>query len=430
MARRFGAVRTKRSRNRTWLEASYLTPVWAFAKWPGLKDRQYANFESDEEYAARSWLHDAKLRIEAGVWEPEVEVRRDEIRGTLTFGQYFEQWMASRRTKDGAQLEPGTAYRLRKDCENHVLPHFSGMRLSEITSRDVERWWDSLDHSQAGMCINSLKVLKAVLRTASSPGSDGESPLITANPCHIKTPKPERESQTIPATVKEVETIHDAMPDGYRETIYIAVFCNGPRIGEVCAFQRKNVDLDHLTLHIRASRKTIGAKLVGKTKTTNGMRDETIPPQLKPMFEQLLQRTDPEPDAWLFPAPRDHTEPIHPNVLRGWYNKAARQSNRPDLRFHDLRHTALTLLAQQGATVRELMDAAGHADPTMAMRYQHTVQSRSQDLARRIGNLIPTPDTEETLRSRIWENHLEIERLHEANEALGLKISALLESNH
>jgi hypothetical protein len=76
------------------------------------------------------------------------------------------------------------------------------------------------------------------------------------------------------------------------------------------------------------------------------------------------------------------------------------------------------------------MDAAGHADPTMAMRYQHTVQSRSQDLARRIGNLIPTHDTEETLRSRIWENHLEIERLHEANEALGLKISALLESNH
>ena len=30
-----------------------------------------------------------------------------------------------------------------------------------------------------------------------------------------------------------------------------------------------------------------------------------------------------------------------------------------DLRFHDLRHTGLTLLAGQGATVRELMDEAG-----------------------------------------------------------------------
>lgn len=68
-----------------------------------------------------------------------------------------------------------------------------------------------------------------------------------------------------------------------------------------------------------------------------------------------------------------------------------RVTGRPDLRFHDLRHTALTLLAQQGATVRELMDAAGHADPQTAMRYQHSVSGRAQDLAKRIGNLIPHP---------------------------------------
>jgi integrase len=408
------------------LEASYLTPVWAFAKWPGLKDRQYANFEEDEEYAARSWLHDAKLRMDAGVWEPEMEIRRDEVRGTLTFGEYFEQWMETRRTKDGAPLEPGTAYRLRKDCENHVLPKFRTMRISEITSHDIEHWWDSLDHTQTGMCINSLKVLKAIFRTASSPGDNGESPIVTANPCHIKTPKPEREGRTIPATVQEVEVIHDAMPEPFRETIYIAVFCNGPRIGEVCAFRREDVDLDHLTLHIRSSRKTIGGKLVGKTKTSNGVRDEAIPPQLKPMFEHLLKRIDPQPDAWLFPASRDHTKPVHPNVLRVWYKKAARKANRPDLRFHDLRHTALTLLAQQGATVRELMDAAGHADPTMAMRYQHTVQSRTQDLARRIGNLIPTPETPETLRSQINENNRKIEDLEQQNENLEKKISLLV----
>ena len=37
------------------------------------------------------------------------------------------------------------------------------------------------------------------------------------------------------------------------------------------------------------------------------------------------------------------------------------------------------------------MDAAGHADPQTAMRYQHSVSGRAQDLAKRSGNLIPHP---------------------------------------
>lgn len=364
MAKRFGTVRYKPNRsNAKYIEASYMTPVWAFMRWPGLGERQYANFDVDDEDGARAWLREAKLRIDARAWQPEREEQREEERSRLTFGDYFPTWLEQRRTKGGMPLEAGSVYRLRKDAENHVLPYFGRMRLVDITPRDCDRWWDQLDHSQRAMCVNALKVLKAVLATASKPGRNGESALIPANPCMIPTPGQKRETETVPATVDQVKAIHDNMPARYADTIYIAVFCNGPRIGEICTLQRRDIDLEHLILHIRRSRKTIGPQTVGSTKTEHSVRDENIPPQYAPYLDRLLQQAGPEPDAWLFPSTRDVIKPIHPNSLRSWYDEARKAAGRPDLRFHDLRHTALTFLAQQGATVRELMDAAGHSDP-------------------------------------------------------------------
>jgi predicted RNase H-like nuclease (RuvC/YqgF family) len=86
----------------------------------------------------------------------------------------------------------------------------------------------------------------------------------------------------------------------------------------------------------------------------------------------------------------------------------------------------LTLLAQQGATVREIMDAAGHSDPQTAMRYQHSVQSRSRDLARQIGSLIPGEDTVESLRSRIRDNDQRIQELKQQNEQLTIRLTAVM----
>ncbi|MCI1217151.1 MULTISPECIES: tyrosine-type recombinase/integrase [Bifidobacterium] len=426
MTRRFGTLRHKSNRTSAWIEASYLTPFWAFDKWPGLRERQYASFDIEDEAGALVWLRDAKLRIDAHSWQPEREILREQQRRSLTFAQYFEQWLGLRRTRSGDQLQAGTVYRIRKDATNHILPFFGKRRLAEITSRDVDRWWDGLDHSQRSMCINALKVLKSVLASASSPGPDGESPLIPRNPCTIMTPSQRRNTETVPATIAQVRMIYEAMPERYRAAVYIAVFCNGPRIGEICALTRSSIDLDHMVLHIRTSRKTIGPELIGSTKTEHSERDESIPPQLKPMMETLVDLTGPEAGAFIFPGVTDSSAPLHPNTLRGWYDKARIQAGRKDLRFHDLRHTALTLLAQQGATVREIMDAAGHSDPQTAMRYQHSVQSRSRYLARQVGSLIPGDDTVESLRSRIEDNDQRIQELRKQNEQLSSQLSTAM----
>ena len=80
--------------------------------------------------------------------------------------------------------------------------------------------------------------------------------------------------------------------------------------------------------------------------------------------------------------------------MRDAYVKARRAAGREDLRFHDLRSTALTMLAQQGATVRELMAAAGHSTAIMAMHYQRLSEDRQRALADKVAASITPTQTD------------------------------------
>ena len=370
----------------------------------------------DAAAEAQAWLNDVEKRIQIGIWEPPQTTQHKAKSKRITLGEYFPEWLENRTFK-GRPLKAGTKYRLRKDVENHILAWFGNTRLIDITQAGINQWLASMPSDQQAMKANAYKALKSILRTASQPGLHGEPPLIPAYPCTKSLPKPERKSKTVPATPEEVKAIYDAMPERYRMSIYLAVFGDRLRIGEVCALQRRDIDPKTRTLHIRRGRATMdNERLTDTPKTDNSIRDERIPPQLLPLLQQFLdEQVRSEKDAWLFPEREDPTKPIHPNSLRSWYSQARDQAGRPDLRFHDLRHTGLTWLAAEGATIRELMDAAGHADVNTAMRYQHSLDRRKDILAEKLGaNLLPD-ETPELLLARIGrvdEDIAGLERQH------------------
>lgn len=58
------------------------------------------------------------------------------------------------------------------------------------------------------------------------------------------------------------------------------------------------------------------------------------------------------------------------------------------MRFHDLRHCAATLVAQGGATTRELMTHIGHKSMAAALRYQHAPDERMRQVAVKLNYVI------------------------------------------
>ncbi|MBO0884423.1 MAG: tyrosine-type recombinase/integrase, partial [Mycobacterium sp.] len=75
--------------------------------------------------------------------------------------------------------------------------------------------------------------------------------------------------------------------------------------------------------------------------------------------------------------------PMRASLYDYWY-PARDKAGRPDLRFHDLRHTGAVLAASTGATLADLMARLGHSSPATAMRYQHASADRDSMIADRL----------------------------------------------
>jgi integrase len=54
----------------------------------------------------------------------------------------------------------------------------------------------------------------------------------------------------------------------------------------------------------------------------------------------------------------------------------------PNLRFHDLRHHAASMLTMAGVPQRSIMEILGHRDPRMTMRHQHLSPGHLRDAIR------------------------------------------------
>ena len=73
-----------------------------------------------------------------------------------------------------------------------------------------------------------------------------------------------------------------------------------------------------------------------------------------------------------------------PTFHQAYFRKAREAAGRPNLRFHDLRHTGATMAAASGATLAELMQRLGHSTVSAAPAYQHAAQGSDKLIAARL----------------------------------------------
>ena len=76
--------------------------------------------------------------------------------------------------------------------------------------------------------------------------------------------------------------------------------------------------------------------------------------------------------------------------LRVWL-PATREVGVEGLRFHDRRHTAATLAAASGASLRALVSRIGHALAAAAIRYQHVIDGQDADIVDYLERFDRTP---------------------------------------
>ena len=198
-----------------------------------------------------------------------------------------------------------------------------------------------------------------------------------------------------PADVAEIEALTAKMPD----RLALAVTCGSwlaMRLGEILELRRGDIDLDAGIVRIRRGMVRVGGTLQADTpKSTAGVRNIAIPPHLLPRFrDHLVTHTATGDKALLFPSAADPARYLQVKGLYKDFHRARAEIGRPDLRFHDLRHSSLVLTAATGATLAELMARAGHSTPQAAMRYQHAAEGRDKQIAALLSKLAEATGTD------------------------------------
>jgi integrase len=81
--------------------------------------------------------------------------------------------------------------------------------------------------------------------------------------------------------------------------------------------------------------------------------------------------------------------PLHPSNLRIDFNRTLQAAGIPRIRFHDLRHTAASLMLNHGVPVIVVSKILGHAKPSTTMDiYGHLIHEMQEEAARVMDELV------------------------------------------
>ncbi|MGH3346527.1 MAG: tyrosine-type recombinase/integrase [Nocardioides sp.] len=379
MARRrgFGEVERRSSANGVSYRARYAMPDGT---------RYSRSFQTKMD--AEAWLSTERALIDRDDWTPPAArkvaaERREREAATNTVRAFSKRYLKERG------LRPNTVRGYESLLSSRLLPYFGAMPLRDVTLSEIRAWRASLDASTESTNAAAYRLLRSILQAAE------EEELLDRVPPKIRgASNAPVKHVAVPATFDELAVIVDTMPDRLKLLIVLAAYV-GLREGELLELRRS--DVDGVTGRIDVTRKVDkdanpsvrGAcpecgRPISSPKTRSGARTVHVPPPFLTMLQQhLLEHTAEGPTGLLFPG--DRTDHMSVRYLMDRYRPAREAAGRPDLTIHHLRHTALTLAGQHGATAAELQARAGHASQAAMAIYQHATLDRDKSLAEKIG---------------------------------------------
>ena len=282
------------------------------------------------------------------------------------------------------ELKPTTKARNLSILRVHVLPHWSDVPVNRITTRDVEAWVVWLDASETdpdrktlapATVVKIVAVFHTALNVAVRHGN------LRTNPA-ASVPRPRvPESDMLFLDEQEVNALAAAVPPRYRAVILLAAW-TGMRAGEVWGLKRKR--LNTLTGKLTVAETLVsvdGVGLVTETPKTHKPRTVLLPPFLRRELDAHLSEFTEGgtgPDALVFTRPGGN--PVAQTDFLRYVFRPAVRSALPErlhgLRFHDLRHTAASLMIAQKLSFKFIADQLGHEDIRMTVnRYGHRLLS-------------------------------------------------------
>jgi integrase len=302
-----------------------------------------------------------------------------------TLAEFLEYWL-EHTAKNRVQRTTLARYiSLAKVIEDSAI---GNVKVSRLEPEHVEVMYKDLEDN--GKSVWTRFMAGTLLRNALTQAVRRRE--LHENPC-IKVPKPRparKEMQTYDAT--EVKALLEASKLHRLHALFVLAVTSGMREGELFGLDwSKDIDLKAGTVKVQRSLEQIGESFhLKEPKSASGIRTIRLPPfavlaladhrarMLKEGFikEQVFCDTE---GKFLRQG----------NFIRRVYRPIQRAAGLREIRFHDLRHTAATLMLDQGVNMKIVQQRLGHKDVSLTLRtYTHALPRQDQEAVEIIQKLL------------------------------------------
>lgn len=347
---------------------------------PGGRVRRVVRYRKTAE-AARAALRELMRQVEDGY---------QLTAGDPTLGAFLKHWL---ETSVKPSCRPKTYTGYASIVEKRIVPRLGKLKLSKVTPAAIQGLYADL--AAEGLTARSIVNTHAVLRRALNQAVKWN--MIPRNPAKaVDAPRAER-SEIRTLTREQVDQFLAFTEHDRHHALYVLAVTTGMRLGELLGLQWGDIDLDEARLQIRRSLQHQKGRgyVFTEPKTKRSRRTVMLSQRAVVALREHRRRQLAERLAfegqWLNPElvfPNSWGGPLDGGWVTTRFKGLLRAAGLPVIRFHDLRHTAATLLLEQGTHPKIVSDMLGHATISLTLdTYSHAIPALHEEAARTMDRL-------------------------------------------
>jgi len=302
----------------------------------------------------------------------------------IPFVEYMFLWLDSVKNS----IEPNTYDSYLAEIKRYIQPYFAGRKvtLQSIAPMTIQRMYNF--YMDKGLSAASVLHIHAYVRKALQHAV--KMNLIPYNPAdRVERPKRQKFTGKFYDEV-QIRRLMEIMRDEPMYTVVLLTAFYGLRRSEALGLKWSAVDLINGKMTI-CSTVVEYRKVYEKNHTKTAASRRTLPltPEIKAHLEQVYAKQQ-ENRAFFgntyveneYVCTREDGSMFRPGYISERFFKLIRRHGLPIIRFHDLRHSAATMLLACGCSLKEIQEWLGHSDiSTTSNIYAHLQYKAKESMA-------------------------------------------------
>jgi integrase len=330
-----------------------------------------------------AWIRETRNQVDKGLTYAGADT---------TLEEFLAEWMNT----VSSSSSKGTYTTYNWTIQKRITPYIGSIRLMDLRPDRVQQFYHHLQNE--GCSNHAVHVVHKTLRVALNHAL--KLGLISRNPCSGTTPpKPEQaemnfyDEHQAKVLLDTAKVIRDRLYPLY----YLAIH-TGMRQGELIGLKWDDIEWKLGLLQVKRQVRHFkgGGYTFTELKSKSGIRTIILGKQALELLEVHKRKQqiliDSSDEGWadldlVFPS--NVGTPITANNVRRAFRKLLKASGLPKIRFHDLRHTAASLMLNHGIPVLIVSKRLGHSKPSITIDvYGHLIPSKQEEAAQLMDNLI------------------------------------------